>query len=57
VALALGVGVRHEHVAWLSILGAAVCLAGAWMIRQATIAGERAQMTATPHRVRTHAIS
>jgi drug/metabolite transporter (DMT)-like permease len=57
VALALGVGVRHEHVAWLSILGAAVCLAGAWMIRQATIAGERAQMRATPHSARTHAIS
>jgi drug/metabolite transporter (DMT)-like permease len=57
VALALGVGVRHEHVAWLSMLGAAVCLAGAWMIRQATIAGERAQMRATPHSARTHAIS
>ena len=57
VALALGVGVRHEHVAWLSILGAAVCLAGAWMIRQATIAGERAQMSAAPHSARTRAIS
>jgi len=57
VALALGVGVRHEHVAWLSILGAAVCLAGAWMIRQATIADERAQMSAAPHSARTRAIS
>ena len=56
VALALGVGVRHEHVAWLSILGAAVCLAGAWMIRQATIADERAQMSAAPHSSRTRAI-
>ena len=56
VALALGVGVRHEHVAWLSILGAAVCLAGAWVIRQATIADERAQMTAA-HSARTRAIS
>lgn len=33
VALLLGVVVRHEHVAPLSILGAAVCVAGAWMIR------------------------
>jgi len=57
VALALGVGVRHEHVAWLSILGAAVCLAGAWMIRQATIADERAQMSVAPHSARTRAIS
>jgi drug/metabolite transporter (DMT)-like permease len=56
VALALGVGVRHEHVAWLSILGAGVCLAGAWMIRQATIADERAQMAAA-HSERTRAIS
>jgi len=46
VALALGVGVRHEHVAWLSIVGAAVCLGGAWMIRQARIADERAAMAA-----------
>jgi drug/metabolite transporter (DMT)-like permease len=56
VALALGVGVRHEHVAWLSILGAGVCLAGAWMIRHATIADERAQMAAA-HSERTRAIS
>jgi drug/metabolite transporter (DMT)-like permease len=33
VALALGVVVRGEHVAPLSIVGAAVCLAGAWLIR------------------------
>jgi drug/metabolite transporter (DMT)-like permease len=46
VALALGVGVRHEQVAWLSIAGAAVCLGGAWMIRQARIADERAAMAA-----------
>jgi len=57
VALALGVGVRHEHVAWLSILGAAVSLGGAWMIRQATIADERAQMNVAPHSARTRAIS
>src|SRR4051812_18793095 len=33
VALLLGVWLRHEHVAVLSIIGGAVCLAGAWMIR------------------------
>jgi drug/metabolite transporter (DMT)-like permease len=33
VALLLGVVVRDEHVAPLSIFGAAVCVAGAWMIR------------------------
>ena len=41
VALALGVVVRHEHVAGLSIFGAAVCLAGAGLIRQARVAAER----------------
>lgn len=33
VALILGVGVRGERVAALSVAGAAVCLAGAWLIR------------------------
>jgi hypothetical protein len=28
-------------VAWLSIAGAAVCLAGAWLIRHARIVDER----------------
>jgi drug/metabolite transporter (DMT)-like permease len=32
VALALGVTVRGEHVAPISALGCAVCLAGAWLI-------------------------
>ncbi len=32
VALALGVIVRHEHVAPISAIGCAVCLAGAWLI-------------------------
>jgi drug/metabolite transporter (DMT)-like permease len=41
VALALGVGLRHEQVSSISIAGAGVCLLGAWMIRQARIAGER----------------
>jgi len=41
VALALGIGVRHEQIAPLSVVGAAVCLAGAWMIRQARASAER----------------
>jgi drug/metabolite transporter (DMT)-like permease len=41
VALALGVGLRHEQVSWISIVGAAVCLAGAWLIRRARLADER----------------
>jgi drug/metabolite transporter (DMT)-like permease len=61
VALALGVGVRHEQVAGLSIVGAAVCLAGAWMIRQARLADERAaapaQARAAAHTARTRAIN
>jgi len=36
VALLLGVLLRHEHVALLSIVGGAVCLAGAWIIRPRT---------------------
>ena len=41
VALALGVGLRHERVSPISIAGAAVCLAGAWLIRRARLADER----------------
>jgi drug/metabolite transporter (DMT)-like permease len=37
VALLLGVGLRHEQVSWISIAGAAVCLAGAWLIRRARL--------------------
>jgi drug/metabolite transporter (DMT)-like permease len=33
VALLLGVLIRHEHVAWLPIVGAGVCVLGAWLIR------------------------
>jgi drug/metabolite transporter (DMT)-like permease len=33
VALMLGLIVRHEQVASLSMIGAAVCLAGVWLIR------------------------
>jgi drug/metabolite transporter (DMT)-like permease len=35
VALVLGVVVRGEHVATLSVLGGVVCLAGAWLMRRA----------------------
>jgi drug/metabolite transporter (DMT)-like permease len=35
VALVLGVVVRGERVALLSVLGGAVCVAGAWLIRRA----------------------
>lgn len=38
VALALGVAVRGESVAMLSVLGAAVCVAGAWVIKRAQTA-------------------
>ena len=34
VALVLGVVVRSEHVAALSVLGAAVCVAGAWLMNR-----------------------
>jgi drug/metabolite transporter (DMT)-like permease len=33
VALLLGVAVRHEQVALLSVIGGAVCVAGAWLMR------------------------
>jgi drug/metabolite transporter (DMT)-like permease len=41
VALALGVGLRHERVSWISVAGAAVCLFGAWLVRQARLTDER----------------
>ena len=37
VALLLGVLVRDEHVAPLSVLGGAVCLVGAWLMRRAQL--------------------
>lgn len=46
VALVLGVVVRGERVAALSIVGAAVCLLGAWMIRQPSASGRAKQMCA-----------
>jgi drug/metabolite transporter (DMT)-like permease len=42
VAFVLGVAVRGEHVAALSLAGGAVCLAGAWLVRRAVIAEQRA---------------
>ena len=41
VALALGVAVRGERVAAIAILGGAVCLAGAWLVRRASIASAK----------------
>jgi drug/metabolite transporter (DMT)-like permease len=37
VSLLLGVLVRGEHVAALSVVGGGVCLAGAWLMRRAQI--------------------
>ena len=34
VALVLGVALRGEHVALLSVIGGAVCVAGAWLMRR-----------------------
>ena len=39
VALLLGWAVRAEHVAALSIVGGVVCVAGAWLMRRAQLAG------------------
>ncbi len=36
VALALGVIVRHEQVAVLSVVGSLVCLSGAWFMKRAS---------------------
>jgi drug/metabolite transporter (DMT)-like permease len=37
VALALGVFIRGESVAWASVLGGAICVAGAWIMRRSQI--------------------
>jgi drug/metabolite transporter (DMT)-like permease len=37
VALILGIAVRGERAALLSVVGCAVCLAGAWLIRRASL--------------------
>lgn len=35
VALVLGIVVRHEKVAMISVVGSGICLAGAWLMRRA----------------------
>jgi drug/metabolite transporter (DMT)-like permease len=40
IALLLGVLVRGENVAMLSIIGSAICVAGAWLMRCAQITPE-----------------
>lgn len=38
----LGIAVRHEHVALLSMAGSIVCVSGAWLMRRAkTFEGAR----------------
>jgi len=37
VALALGVAIRGEQVALISVVGSAICVAGAWLMRRASI--------------------
>lgn len=44
VALLLGVLVRGEHVAVLSVIGGALCVVGAWVMRRANVAPAPAQM-------------
>ncbi|MGE0359524.1 MAG: DMT family transporter [Vicinamibacterales bacterium] len=51
VALILGVAVRGERVEPLSIAGAAVCLAGAWLIRPRPPAAVAAVRAAAPRRL------
>lgn len=50
VALLLGVLVRGEHVATLSVVGGIVCLAGAWLMRRAQLehAARGAEPTVRP---------
>jgi drug/metabolite transporter (DMT)-like permease len=43
VALVLGVLARDEHVQFWSVFGAAVCLAGAWLLRRAQTGQPRPQ--------------
>jgi drug/metabolite transporter (DMT)-like permease len=48
VSLLLGVGLRHEHVNGLSIVGAGVCLTGAWLIRPSRLRPEGAPAQQAP---------
>jgi drug/metabolite transporter (DMT)-like permease len=45
VSLLLGVGIRHEQVSPLSIVGAGVCLTGAWLIKPSSVRPEPAPAT------------
>ncbi|HET8834735.1 MAG TPA: DMT family transporter [Gemmatimonadales bacterium] len=55
VALALGMLVRGEHVAGVSVIGGVVCLAGAWLMRRAQL--EHAQRGPTIGRARPASLS
>jgi drug/metabolite transporter (DMT)-like permease len=48
VALVLGLLVRDESVALLSVLGGAVCVAGAWLMRRASTAEPRRAALGAP---------
>ena len=48
VALLLGVLVRGEHVAALSVLGGVVCLVGAWLMRRAQLEHARPSAVSEP---------
>jgi drug/metabolite transporter (DMT)-like permease len=48
VALLLGVTVRGEHVATLSIFGSAVCVAGAWFMRRTQVERRRDNQASEP---------
>jgi drug/metabolite transporter (DMT)-like permease len=48
VALLLGVLVRGERVATLSVIGGVVCLAGAWLMRRAQMENAGSAATAQP---------
>ena len=48
VALLLGVLVRGEHVAALSVLGGVVCLVGAWLMRRAQLEHARPNTASEP---------
>ena len=48
VALVLGVAIRDEVVQPLSVVGAAVCLGGAWIIRYAGLRGARTAPVPAP---------
>jgi hypothetical protein len=50
VALVLGVVVRGEHVAAVSVLGGVVCVAGAWLMRRAQL--EHAVRSPSPAPIR-----